>query len=190
MPPFGVRFKLEAVDKGNKPDEKSACRGHGEPRMQADFVLWGPGLGLRLLKNTILSTDPCCRKVLSFAEKKRRECFYNLILPFCPITFLTQPSAPYFSSLAARTSPCGHGLLCRSCIKLDGHSVFKSGASPDDIFENKRRITIIRPITENVPYGRSNRNPSNIMNILDFLNVRMQCNIRGAESQGSAGGEI
>ena len=105
MPPFGVRFKLEAVDKGNKPDEKSACRGHGEPRMQADFVLWGPGLGLRLLKNTILSTDPCCRKVLSFAEKKRRECFYNLILPFCPITFLTQPSAPYFSFSAARTSP-------------------------------------------------------------------------------------
>ena len=85
---------------------------------------------------------------------------------------------------------CGHGLLYRSCIKLDGHSVFKSGASPDDIFENKRRITIIRPITENVPCGRSNRNPSNKMNILDFLNVRMQCNIRGAESQGSAGGEI
>ena len=98
MPPFGVRFKLEAVDKGNKPDEKSACRGHGEPRMQADFVLWGPGLGLRLLKNTILSTDPCCRKVLSFARKKRRECFYNIILPFCPITFLAQPSAPFSAS--------------------------------------------------------------------------------------------
>ena len=49
---------------------------------------------------------------------------------------------------------------------------------------------MIRPITENVPCGRSNRNPSNKMNILDFLNVRMQCNIRGRESQGSAGGEI
>ena len=84
---------------------------------------------------------------------------------------------------------CGRGLLYRSCIKLDGHSVFKSGASPDDIFKNKRRITIIWPITENVPCGRSNRNPSNIMNILDFLNVRMQCNIRGAESQCSAGDE-
>ena len=127
----------------------------------------------------------CCRNVLSFAEKKRRECFYNLILPFCPTTFLTQPSAPYFSSLAARTSPCGHGLLYRSCIKLDGHSVFKL-----TFWKNKRRITIIWPITENVPCGRSNRNPSNIINILDFLNVRMQCNIRGAESQGSAGGEI
>ena len=137
MPPFGVRFKLEAVDKGNKPDEKSACRGHGEPRMQADFVLWGPGLGLRLLENTILSTDPCCRKVLSFAEKKRRECFYNPILPFCPITFLAQPSAPYFSSLAVRTFPSGHGLLCRSCIKLDGHSVFKL-----TFWKNNRRITI------------------------------------------------
>lgn len=22
--------------------------------------------------------------------------------------------------------PCGYGLLCRSCIKLDGHSVFNS----------------------------------------------------------------
>lgn len=49
---------------------------------------------------------------------------------------------------------------------------------------------MIRPITGNVPCGRSNRNPSNITNILAFLNVRMQCNIRGAESQGSAGGEI
>ena len=49
---------------------------------------------------------------------------------------------------------------------------------------------MIRPITGDVLRGRSNRNPSNIMNILDFLNVRMQCNIRGAESQGSAGGEI
>ena len=46
---------------------------------------------------------------------------------------------------------------------------------------------MIRPITENVPCGRSNRNPSNIMNILAFLNVRMQCNIRGAESQCSTG---
>ena len=49
---------------------------------------------------------------------------------------------------------------------------------------------MIRPITRDVLRGRSNRNPSNKMNILDFLNVRMQCNIRGAESQGSAGGEI
>ena len=132
----------------------------------------------------------CCRNVLSCAGKKRRKFFLQLfMLPFCTITFLAQPSAPYFSFLAARTSPRGHGLLYRSCIKLDGHSVFKSGASPDDIFKNKRRITIIWPITENVPCGRSNRNPSNIMNILDFLNVRMQCNIRGAESQCSAGDE-
>ena len=48
---------------------------------------------------------------------------------------------------------------------------------------------MIRSITGNVPCGRSNRNPSNIMNILAFLNVRMQCNIRGAESQCSAGDE-
>lgn len=45
---------------------------------------------------------------------------------------------------------------------------------------------MIRPITENVPCGRSNRNPSNIINILVFQKVRMQCNIRGAESQCSA----
>ena len=25
---------------------------------------------------------------------------------------------------------CGHGLLCRSCIKLDGHLVFSSGCPP------------------------------------------------------------
>ena len=35
----------------------------------------------------------------------------------------------------------GRGLLFRNCIKLDGHSVFNAGY-PDDIFENKRRITI------------------------------------------------
>lgn len=49
---------------------------------------------------------------------------------------------------------------------------------------------MIRPITGNVPCGRSNRNPSNIINILAFLNVRMQYNIRGAESQCSAGDEM
>ena len=48
---------------------------------------------------------------------------------------------------------------------------------------------MIRPITGDVPCGRSYRNPSNIMNILAFLNVRLQCNIRGAESQCSAGDE-
>ena len=48
---------------------------------------------------------------------------------------------------------------------------------------------MIRPITGDVPCGRSYRNPSNIMNILAFLNVRTQCNIRGGESQCSAGDE-
>ena len=48
---------------------------------------------------------------------------------------------------------------------------------------------MIRPITGDVPCGRSYRNPSNIMNILAFLNVRTQCNISGAESQCFAGGE-
>lgn len=48
---------------------------------------------------------------------------------------------------------------------------------------------IIRPITGDVPCGRSNRNPSNITSILAFLNVRMQCNIRGEESQCPAGDE-
>ena len=112
-------------------------------------------------------------KCFSFAEKKRRECFYNLILPFCPTTFLAQPSAPYFSFSAARTFPhCGHGLLCRSCIKLDGHSVFKLAFR-----KNKRRITMR-------PCGCSNRNPSKFINEYScFLNVRMQCNIRGRESQ-------
>ena len=46
---------------------------------------------------------------------------------------------------------------------------------------------MIRPITRDVLRGRSNRNPSNIINIHAFLNVRMQCNIRGAESQCSTG---
>ena len=80
----------------------------------------------------------CCRNVLSCAGKKRRKFFLQLfMLPFCTITFLAQPSAPYFSFLAARTSPRGHGLLYRSCIKLDGHSVFKL-----TFWKNKRRITI------------------------------------------------
>lgn len=52
--------------------------------------------------------------------------------------------------------------------------------------ETKKDYDVIRPITGDVLRGRSNRNPSNIMNILAFLNVGMQCNIRGAESQGSA----
>lgn len=45
---------------------------------------------------------------------------------------------------------------------------------------------MIRPITGDVLRGRSNRNPSNITSILAFLNVRLQCNIRGEESQRSA----
>ena len=48
---------------------------------------------------------------------------------------------------------------------------------------------MIRPITGDALRRRSNRNPSNIMNILAFLNVRMQCNIRGGESQCPAGDE-
>ena len=82
----------------------------------------------------------------------------------------------------------GRGLLFRNCIKLDGHSVFKSGSISGDIPEKQKKDhDIIRPITENVPCGRSYRNPSNIINIHAFLNVRMQCNIRGAESQCSTG---
>ena len=56
--------------------------------------------------------------------------------------------------------------------------------------ETKKDYDVIRPITGDVPCGRSNRNPSNIMNMLAFLNVRLQCNIRGAESQCSAGDEM
>lgn len=82
----------------------------------------------------------------------------------------------------------GRGLLFRNCIKLDGHSVFKSGSISGDIPEKQKKDhDIIRPITENVPCGRSYRNPSNIINIHAFLNVRMQCNIREAESQCSTG---
>ena len=81
----------------------------------------------------------------------------------------------------------GRGLLFRNCIKLDGHSVFKSGSISGDIPEKQKKDhDIIRPITENVPCGRSYRNPSNITSILAFLNVRLQCNIRGEESQRSA----
>ena len=57
-------------------------------------------------------------------------------------------------------------------------------------WKQKKDHDMIRPITENVPCGRSNRNPSNIMNILAFLNVRMQCNISGTESQCFTGDEM
>lgn len=84
----------------------------------------------------------------------------------------------------------GRGLLFRNCIKLDGHSVFKSGSISGDIPEKQKKdYDMIRPITGNVPCGRPNRNPSNTINILVFLNVRLQCNIRGEESQCPAGDE-
>ena len=65
---------------------------------------------------------------------------------------------------------------------------FSNPGLPDDITEKQKKdYDMIRPITGNVPCGRLNRNPSNIINIHAFLNVRMQCNIRGAESQCSTG---
>lgn len=65
---------------------------------------------------------------------------------------------------------------------------FSNLGHPDDNSKKQKKDhDIIRPITENVPCGRSYRNPSNIINIHAFLNVRMQCNIRGAESQCSTG---
>lgn len=82
---------------------------------------------------------------------------------------------------------CGRDLLYRNCIKLDGHSVFKSGVPRWHFRKQKKDHDIIQPITGNVPCGRSNRNPSNIINVLAFLNDRMQCNIRGGESQCSVG---
>ena len=151
--------------------------------MQADFVLWGPGLGLRLLKNTILSTDPSCQKVpwaayyfeplpatlpealwcFSFLlyEMKRRKWFY--ILPFCRSP---QPrswpslSAPYFSSLAARTSAVW---LWPALPKL--YQIGRSFSFQIDILEKQKKdYDMIRPITRDVLRGRSNRNPSNILN--------------------------
>ena len=102
----------------------------------------------------------CCRNVLSFAEKKRRECFYNLILPFCPTTFLTQPSAPYFSSLAARTSAAWSW---PALPKL--YQIGRSFSFQIDILEKQKKdYDMIRPITGDVLRGRSNRNPSNILN--------------------------
>ena len=73
---------------------------------------------------------------------------------------------------------CGHVLLCRSCIKLDGHSVIKLTSR-----KNKRRITMR-------PYGQLNRNPSKFVSEYScFLNVKVQCNIRGRESQYFGGAE-
>ena len=67
---------------------------------------------------------------------------------------------------------------------------FSNPGLPDDITEKQKKdYDMIRPITGNVPCGRPNRNPSNTINILVFLNVRLQCNIRGEESQCPAGDE-
>ena len=67
---------------------------------------------------------------------------------------------------------------------------FSMQGYPDDITKKQKKDhDVTRTITGNVPCGRPNRNPSNIMYILAFLNVRSQCNIRGAESQCSAGDE-
>ena len=66
---------------------------------------------------------------------------------------------------------------------------FSMRDAPMTFSKTKEGSRYDRPITGDVPCGCSSRNPSNIMNILDFLNVRMQCSIRGAESQCSAGDE-
>ena len=111
---------------------------------------------------------------------------YLLILPSFPTTFLAQPFCAVFQPLGGLHIRCVVMACFAEAVSNWTVIQFSNPGYPDDIFQNKRRITIIRPITENVPCGRSYRNPSNMINILAFLNVRLQCNIRGRESQGSA----
>ena len=106
-------------------------------------------------------------------ERNEGNFFYN-----CSFCRSSQPrswsslSAPYFSFLAARTSAVWSW---PALPKL--YQIGRSFSFQIDIPETKRRITMH-------PYGRFNRNPSKFINEYScFLNVRMQCNIRGRESQ-------
>ena len=115
---------------------------------------------------------------------------YPLILPFSPTAFLTQPFCAVFQLLGGLHIRCVVVACFAEAVSNWTVIQFSNPGFPDDIPEKKKKDhDVTRLITENVPCGRSNRNPSNIMNILAFLNVRTQCNIRGAESQCSAGGE-
>ena len=58
---------------------------------------------------------------------------------------------------------CGHGLLYRSCIKLDGHSVFKFG-SPMTFSKTKEGLQHDPTHHRRCPGWTFNRNPSNILN--------------------------
>ena len=115
---------------------------------------------------------------------------HPLILPFSPTTFLAQSfSAPYFPLLGGSHTRCVVVACFTEAVSNWTVIQFSNPVPRWHFQKQKKDHDMIRPITENVPCGRSNRNPSNIMNILAFLNVRMQCNIRGAESQCSAGDE-
>ena len=114
---------------------------------------------------------------------------HPLVLPFSPTTFLAQSFCAVFSLLAARTYAAWSWPALPKLYQIGRSFSFQIRGTPMTFSKTKEGSRYNRPITENVPCGRLNRNPSNIMNILAFLNVRMQCNIRGAESQCSAGDE-
>ena len=111
---------------------------------------------------------------------------YPLILPFFPTTFLVQSFCAVFQPLGGSHIRCVVVACFTEAVSNWTVIQFSNPVLRWHFQKQKKDHDMIRPITENVPCGRSNRNPSNIINILAFLNVRMQCNIRGEESQCSA----
>ena len=157
---------------------------YGFGQNSADFIL----TAIRIEGN-FLNLIPIMVRIP--LKMKRKKWFY--ILSFCrsfqPRSWPSRFLRRIFSFLAAHTSAVWSWPALPKLYQIGRSFSFPIRGSPMTLQKNKRRITIIRPITENVPCGRSNRNPSNIINVLAFLNVRTQCNIRGAESQCSAGDE-
>ena len=112
------------------------------------------------------------------------------MLPFCTITFLAQSFCAVFQLLGGLHIRCVVMACFAEAVSNWTVIQFSNLGLPDDITEKQKKdYDMIRPITGNVPCGRPNRNPSNTINILVFLNVRLQCNIRGEESQCPAGDE-
>ena len=167
MPPFGVRFKPEAVGKRNKAGWKIRLQRPWWASYASGFRVLETGVGLvGCLKmwfcqqthftqsaqwgnprQCYVAVDSLYHYLSSFSmgtfceiaqgshvaflfvkwsEESDFISSHSAVLPnrVPDPAFLRRVSAPW--RLAHPL--CGRGLLCRSCIKLDGHSVFKSGA--------------------------------------------------------------
>ena len=93
MPPVGIRFESEAVDKRNNRREKSTCKGCKGPYMQADSLFLLAVFQPASLLNQTLSTDPYCQPFLtsccfhfhefSYQDRVRQPCQTR----FCTLTF-------------------------------------------------------------------------------------------------------